>query len=394
MANKPGRRRFGSVRKLPSDRWQARYQGPDGLTRTAPQTFESEKKAAKWLTLVEAEVIRGEWVAPEAGSILLDEYAPRWIAERKLSPRTRENYEDLYRLNIAAYLGNLALGAIRPATIRSWRKRILDDGRPEPQAVKAYCVLRAVLNTALKEDGIIRDNPCRIRGYDRYHTPERPTVGIVKVYELAGAMPDRFRALVLLAALSGLRWGELIALRRSDLDLTAGTVRVQRKLATLRSGKTEFGPPKTDSGVRTVALPESAVAALRTHFGAGFVHDGPDGLVFTGAKNALLRSGTWARAVAWRSTLDRLGFPKGFHFHDLRHTGNTLASTTGASTRELMHRMGHASMRAALIYQHATRERDAEIARGIDQRIARATGQRPVREETSPDGERVEPRGG
>ncbi|GGK38120.1 putative prophage phiRv2 integrase [Pilimelia terevasa] len=374
MANKPGRRRFGSVRQLPSGRWQVRYQGPDGLTRTAPLTFESEKKASKWLTLEEAAVIRGEWVAPEAGGITLDEYAPRWIAERKLSSRTRENYEDLYRLHTAPYLGKVALGAIRPATIRSWRKQLLDDGHPEPQAVKAYCVLRAVLNTAMKEDGIIRDNPCRIRGYDRYHTPERPTVDIVKVYELADAMPKRFRALVLLAALSGLRWGELIALRRSDLDLKTGTVRVQRKLATLRSGKTEFGPPKTDSGVRTVALPASAVAALQQHFDGGFVQDGVEGLVFTGAKNALLRSGSWASAVSWRKTLDRLGFPEKFHFHDLRHTGNTLASTTGASTRELMHRMGHASMRAALIYQHATRERDQEIAREIERRITQAKG--------------------
>ena len=69
------------------------------------------------------------------------------------------------------------------------------------------------------------------------------------------------------------------------------------------------------------------------------------------------------------------GLPSGFHFHDLRHTGNNLAAASGASTRELMHRMGHGSMRAALIYQHATSERDREIATALDLRIGREAGE-------------------
>ncbi|MCZ7427806.1 MULTISPECIES: tyrosine-type recombinase/integrase [Micromonospora] len=97
-----------------------------------------------------------------------------------------------------------------------------------------------------------------------------------------------------------------------------------------------------------------------------------DALVFTGDKGALLRSGNFGRAAKWTRTVEALGLP-GFHFHDLRHTGNTLAAASGASTRELMQRMGHASMRAALIYQHATSERDREIASAMDQRIARQT---------------------
>lgn len=188
MANKPSRR-FGNVRKRASGRFQARYIGPDGIERTAPQTFESERLAEKWLTLVESEIIRGEWTAPEASEIELGEYGQRWIAERKLAPRTRENYEDLFRLHIVPRLGGLMLGAVKPATIRTWRKRLLDAGTPEPQAVKAYCLLRAIFNTAIKEDGLIRENPCRIKGYDRYHTPERPTATVTEVYALAAAMP-------------------------------------------------------------------------------------------------------------------------------------------------------------------------------------------------------------
>ncbi len=207
------------------------------------------------------------------------------------------------------------------------------------------------------------------------HKPERPTATVAQVYALATAMPPRFAALVIVAAFSGLRWGELAALRRCDVDLAAGMVRVPRKLAALRN-RLEFGPPKSESGVRTVALPEAAQTAFRPHMLA-FVDADPEALVFTGAKGTALRGGNFLRAVKWEKSVKAAGITGDFHFHDLRHTGNTLAAASGASTRELMHRMGHASMRAALIYQHATSERDREIAEGMDRRIANQTGKKP-----------------
>ncbi|TBL39180.1 site-specific integrase [Verrucosispora sp. SN26_14.1] len=371
MAGSKGRRRFGNVRRLPSGRFQARYVGPDGLERKAPHTFETERQAGKWLTVVESEIIKGEWSAPEAGEIKLEPYGRKWIAERKLQPRSRENYEDLFRLHIRPHLGGLALGAIKPQTIRTWRRTLLDGGTSEPQAVKAYSLLRAILNTAVKEDELIRQNPCRIPGYDRYHTPERPVATVVQVLALAERMPARFTALVIIAAYSGLRWGELAALRRGDVDLTAGTVRVPRKLAALRN-RMEFGPPKSEAGNRVVTLPAAARLVLADHLDE-FVGEGPEALVFTGDKGAVLRSGNFRRAVGWSAALRAAGMPEGFHFHDLRHTGNNLAAATGASTRDLMHRMGHASMRAALIYQHANSERDREIADAMDRRITKQT---------------------
>ncbi|GIF15286.1 putative prophage phiRv2 integrase [Actinoplanes teichomyceticus] len=318
--------------------------------------------------LVESEIIRGHWQVPDSGEVLLPAYGQGWIAERKLAPRTRQGYEYLFSLHIDPHLGRTALGAIQPATIRAWRRRLLDAGTPEPQAVKAYALLRAILSTAVREDEIIRQNPCRIPGYDRYHTPERPTATVAQVFALADAMPPRFRALIVVAALCGLRWGELAALRRCDLDLAAGIVRVARKLAIL-NGRIEFRPPKSAAGVRVVALPVAAVDALTGHLDE-FADDGPEALVFTGNKGQVLRSSSFGRATRWRETVARLGLGD-FHFHDLRHTGNTLAASSGASTRELMHRMGHATMRAALIYQHATSERDREIAAAMDRRIAK-----------------------
>ncbi len=84
--------------------------------------------------------------------------------------------------------------------------------------------------------------------------------------------------------------------------------------------------------------------------------------MFVGDRGGPLRRGNFHRSTRWTELVVRAGLPSGFHFHDLRHTGNQLAAAAGASTRELMHRMGHGSMRAALIYQHATGERDRTIA--------------------------------
>ncbi|WP_433610333.1 tyrosine-type recombinase/integrase [Dactylosporangium sp. CA-139114] len=120
-----------------------------------------------------------------------------------------------------------------------------------------------------------------------------------------------------------------------------------------------------------------ATDVLRVHLASGFVGEEPDALLFTGGKGALLRSGNFGRAVQWVVTVVSVGLPAGFHFHDLRHTGNTIAAASGASTRELMKRLGQSSMRAALIYQHSTDERDREIASNMDERIKKiwhATG--------------------
>jgi integrase len=131
------------------------------------------------------------------------------------------------------------------------------------------------------------------------------------------------------------------------------------------------GPTKSAAGFRTVALPKILVGDFRRPLMA-FTKKEPDALIFTGEKGAALKRGNWHKSVKWITTVAKVGLPKGFHFHDLRHTGNNLAAASGASTRELMHRMGHGSMRAALIYQHATSERDKEIADSLSARIEAA----------------------
>ena len=362
MANKKGHRRFGNVRKLPSGRFQARYLAPDGLMRTAPETFISRRDAEQWL-IVESELLRGDWSDPLLGRVPFGEYAERWIKEHRLGERTREEYAGLWRHHVKPYLGRIELAELSTSTIRSWRSNLLREARSEDRVAKAYRLVRAILNTAV-DDGRIKRNPCRIKGAGDYRAAERPTATVAQVYALADKMPGRFRVLVLVAALTGLRWGELIALRRCDVDLRQRVLHVRRRLVQPNRGKLEAGPPKSAAGVRSVALPPVLVDELRRHT-ERYAGPGTEGLLFRGEKGAVLRRGNFGRTTKWPKIVVEVGLPAGFHFHDLRHTGNQLAANAGATTRELMHRMGHGSMRAALIYQHATTDRDRAIAEAL-----------------------------
>ena len=360
MAGKAGRRQFGSIRKLPSGRWQARYAGPDGQPVRAPSTFATKGDAGRWLDGIRTDMDRGRWIDPTAGRVPLDTYAGPGSAIDRCDP-DRELYEGLLRLHILPTLGAIELARLTPPKIRAWFADLTRGRYPgAPTAAKAYRLLRTICGTAVT-DGIIAANPCEIDGAGRERPDERPVATVAEVYALADAVGPEHRLVVLLACFAGLRLGELQALRRRHVDLDSAALRIVEQTLVLRDGTHLTGPPKTDAGLRVIAIPESVVDELRKHLVT--VPEHPDALVFGRPGGRPFRRATLY--TAWHAATKRLGM-EGFHIHDLRHTGNTLAAATGASTKELMARMGHASARAALIYQHATRDRDVVIATALD----------------------------
>jgi integrase len=366
-----GRSRWGSVRKLPSGRYQARYR-VDGLWKSAPATFRTKGDADAFLAATRADIDRGIWTDPAAGQIELAVFSERWLSDRPhLRPRTRDLYRGLLRLHILPTLGDTALGRLTPAQVRQWRAAMIKDGRPGPSTIaKSYRLLHAICETAV-EDSVIARNPCVIKGASVERPVERPVATIEEVYALADAIEPRYRAMLLLATFCGLRVGELRALRQRNLDLLHRTVAVVEQYQQLADGTLLLGPPKTDAGRRKVAIPEVIISDLEEHL-ATWCTPGRDNLVFPGSSGRPFRTATLH--AAWQRALKATG-TEGLRFHDLRHTGNTLAAATGASTKELMARMGHASPRAALIYQHATKDRDAQIAAGLSALVERTREQ-------------------
>jgi len=309
MANKPGHRRFGNIRQLPSGRYQVRYRGLDGKLRSHAVTFARKADADRTLTLIEAELTQGTWTDPDRAKIKLADYAEVWIAQRPgLRPRTIEIYRGLLRRHVVLYIGNVPLSTIDTPMIRDWRTRLLHQGVSASEAAKAYRFLRAVLMTAA-DDRIIPRNPCRVRGAGEEKPEERPALTVRQVHELADRMPGECkRVLVLLAAFASLRWGEITALRRCDIDINAGTVTVVRQHVQLDTGAVVVSSPKSRAGLRTVVIPPAILPAIRGHID-GCVGKDSGSLIFTGSRGGVLRRSNFRRAVKWSEAVAAIGAP-------------------------------------------------------------------------------------
>ncbi|OIJ92152.1 site-specific integrase [Streptomyces sp. MUSC 14] len=366
MANKKGnRRRFGAVRQYRSGRWTASYLGPEGERIRADETFETKKDAEIWLSQVEADLTRGDWRAPDAGAVNFRVYAEKWVEERELSVRTVDLYEDLLRLYIFPTLGAFDLDEITAPRVREWRAERLRTTKAKTTVAKAYRLLKAVMETAV-DDELISRNPCRIKGAGKESATERRIATVAQVDALADAIGIRWRLMVYLGAYGPMRPEELAGLRRRDVDLDNLVMRVRVAEPERTNGKRAPGETKSDAGVRTVVLPAFLHKDVRRHLD-WFAEKGPDGLLFVGEQGAPFRRTSFGRK--WRRARLAVGLPDGFRFYDLRHTGHTLSTRSGATLKDTMVRAGQSSEKAAMIYQHSDDERQREVAAGLDDMV-------------------------
>jgi integrase len=363
---------FGSVRRLPSKRYQARYVGPDGKTRTAPVTFQTKGDANAWLSTQHADITRQVW-APETSAKrapTVGDVAELWLSRPRpepLKPRTLEHYRHLLDRFILPELGALPVTAVATATVDRWYAG-LPKGTPTYRA-HAYALLRSVLGYAVTKR-YITANPAQITGAGaaKRHKNIKPAT-LDELETIAAHMPAKYRPMVMLASWCALRFGETAELRRSDLDLRRGVLHVRRGVVRVDGGRV-VGTPKSDAGARDIAIPPHLVPMLKEHL-ASMPMRGQDALLFPAvdglshlAPSTLYRVFYPARQAAGRPDL---------RWHDLRHTGAVLAAQTGATLAELMGRLGHSTPAAALRYQHVAQGRDAEIAAALSRLADGAT---------------------
>lgn len=365
MGGKKKRRGFGYVRKLPSKRYQASYIGPD-LARHLPLlTFGTKGDAEAWLAAERLLIATETWTAPKLRRelakskkpVAFGEYAAVWLKDRDLKPRTRSHYQKLLDHQLKTWHG-VAVKDIRPESVREWHAH-LDPKHPTIKA-HAYGLLRAILATAVG-DSLLAVNPCHIRGAGsakRVHKIE--PLSLVQLEKLVDAMPRKYQAMTLVAAWGGLRFGELVELRRKDIDLNAGVIHVRRGAVRV-DGQVLIGTPKSDAGVRDVAIPPHLIPMLKDHLRKN-ITGGKEGLLFPAANGGTLAPSTLYKAF-YPARIEA-GQPN-LRWHDLRHTGAVLAASTGATLAELMGRLRHSTPGAALRYQHAAEGRDQIIANAL-----------------------------
>ena len=376
------RRGFGEVERRRSAAgkvtYRARYAMPDG-TRYS-RTLGTKLDAEAWLASERALVDREVWTPPKARQAAQAKreaaaafntvagFSERYLAERGLRPTTIKGYRTLLATRVLPVFGERRLSEVTLSDIKTWRAAL----DPETQATNAaaYRLLRSILQAAEEEELIDRAPPkVRGAGAARVKRVAKPAT-FDEIETIVDAMPQRLKLLVVLAAYVGLRQGELLELRRWDVDGVTGRIQVTRKVdkdvtpdadgACAECGRV-ISAPKTASGVRTVHVPPPFLPILQKHL-LEHAAAGPAGLLFPGDRTDhmsvryLMDRYRPAREAAGRPDLT---------LHHLRHTALTIAGQHGATAAELQARAGHASQAAMAIYQHATLDRDRSLADAI-----------------------------
>lgn len=356
------KRSFANITQVPSKRWQVKYTGPDGIRRYAPHTFDTRLTAEAFVVKTRRKIDRDQWDATDDSPrehITFGAYAQRWldnrqVAGRPIKARTREHYQAIIDDHLL-HFATRQLSAIKPKDVREWYADTLTD-RPTMRS-HAYSLLRTIMASAVVDE-LIDANPCRIVGAGRAKRVHkiRPA-SVEELAVLTAEMPERLRLMVTLASWCALRFGETVELRRGDVDLGDELIRV-RRAAVRTKGAYTITTPKSDAGLRDVAIPPHIIPAIEQHL-AEYVGKGRDSLIFPADNGGHLQPSTLYRH--WYKSRAKAG-RKDLRWHDLRHSGAVLAAATGASLAELMARLGHSTPQAAMRYQHAAQGRDREIA--------------------------------
>ncbi len=351
---------MASVAKRPDGRWRARYRDEAG--REHARHFDRKVDAQRWLDETTAAVVTGQYVDPRAGRETVQEYAERWRGMQDHRPGTQALYERVLRLHVYPVLGGLPLRTVRHSHARAFVTSLSRSMAPNT-ARQVHAITRTVFRSA------VADRLIPVTPFEKIPLPKVQRTAVrpptpAEVRTLADAAPERLRALVLLAAGSGLRSGEMLGLTTDRIDFLRREVRVDRQLVYVSGHPPCFGPPKTPESYRTVPLPAFVVEALAAHLAAHPV--GQDGLVFQAEKGGpILRTTLNGR---WRQTLRRAGLDErgeGLHVHALRHGYASWLNAGGVPWTTVQELMGHAPQGVTwATYTHRVDGWDREV-RGV-----------------------------
>lgn len=349
--------------------YQVRYYAPDGRLRS--KTFRSRREAVRFANEAEADIGRGSWHDPALGDTRLDDYIRQYLsttAHWRISTRTKaEGHINNY---ILPAFGRVSVARIRPMDVREWVAALIAHGLAPGTVRAVYASFSRVMNQAVI-DGLIPRSPCL--GVTLPKDEVRREMHVLEpaqIEQLADAVAPRYRALIFTAAYTGLRWGELAALRLKNLDLVAGSISVVESVTEVK-GILHVGPTKTGA-TRTIALPNFLRQMLADH-----TKEFPSAAhVFTSAKNHPLRRNFYHREFV--PAVKRARLPEGFRFHDLRHTCAALLIANGAHPKEIQERMGHSTIRVTFDrYGHLFPTLDERLRDGLEQMYRAARNSEP-----------------
>jgi integrase len=347
------------VRKHPkSGKWQVRYRDPAGRERS--RNFDRRREADTFAATVIADVHRGDYLDPQLGRLTFSEFAERWQATRgHLAQATRDQDRHYLGWLILPTFGSRPVASIRPSEVEGWLSRL--EAAPATKA-KALQKLAAVLRVA-QRDGALKTNPCDgVRRPRPRPVREGRALTEAEVSAVLGAaeqVDPSMAAMVWLMARAGLRIGEVLALRRADIDLAGGKLAVRGSM----SRREGVRPTKGRDGHRVIPIGPDLRDRLRVHLSAQRVAS-LDGALFVGARGARVAYDNW-RCRTWNRIVEVAGVGD-LHPHDLRHTMATrLFIIDRWTVPQVQAYLGHVDPTTTLaVYTHVSAEELPEPSRG------------------------------
>lgn len=350
----------GSVSKRPRGAWRVRWREYPGGPERARE-FTRKVDAERFLSLTLADLERGEYVDPRAGVVTFRERAEEWRARQVHRESTAKLVENRLRLHIYPAFGDRPIASIRKSDIQSLVKQL--EHRLAPSTVATtYSYAAAVFREAV-EDRVLAYSPCVGINLPRENRRQLEPLTTEQVQAAIEAAPARYWALLICAAGTGLRQGEVCGLTVDRVDFLRRRITVDRQRNPERGSSELFAPPKTPASNRVVPLPDVVGEALAAHLAE--YGPGPEGLVFTSAtgievhRNVIV--GAWNRIRAAGIV------PPWATFHDLRHYYASLLIHAGESVKVVQARLGHATAAETLdTYAHLWPDSDDGTRAAVD----------------------------
>jgi integrase len=370
-------------------RYRARYVGPDGTEKSKSFRDRELRLAKQWLTNIEADMSRGQYVDPRTARTTFQQYAERWVKTHTGEINSREAAERRLRLHAYPHIGSRPLGSFKPEHIRAWIAALEDTVPAESHRRIIVGTVSAALSAAV-EDGLLSKNPCRARTV-KLPKPGKPRVEpwtATQVFGVRAALPRRYQAAVDVGAGCGLRQGEIFGLAVEELDYEGGWLAVGHQLKRIR-GKYVFALPKGGK-VRDVPLPKAVATALRDHskefepIDVTLPWRTPDGplvtkrLIFSGPEGNHVRVSNfndhhWKPALATagiipaREAGKRYASAPEHGMHALRHFYASVLLDAGESIRALSSYLGHADPGFTLrTYTHLMPSSEGRTRKAVD----------------------------
>lgn len=378
--------------------WQARYRDPDGRQRA--KTFSGEnahRRAVAFLDNVRDKVRTGSFVDLDRGQISLSEWYAKWSPTRRIAANTRERAESVWTNHVQPHLGEWPLASIGNLDIEEWIARLMVKAGPAT-IEQAFQMVDRML-TAAKRDRRIAHNPCdgvKLPKAPAKHPDDLMPPTYDQLAEVRARFPEHYHPFLVVAEETGLRWGELVGLRRCWVDLEAGTLQVRETVIQVQGNPQRKAYPKSAAGNRTVPLSARASWALKEHLKrhpakvaktspASGMH--PEELVFRSPQ-----AGRKVRGRSYHGVMDRSNFWRLWnkateetgvvrrvtnpvtgrverwpHFHDVRHAFASRLHELGIPEADAQRILGHErGARVTWLYTHASAESVSSVRAALD----------------------------